>query len=150
MALTLETVTNSIAALVVTGVKMCDIDEIPSPADMDRTPHFYPEPGGFVNSLTVTRDSFGAPSCADKHVTYTLRYVFAYQPSGSERALKDQYPLMVGLALDILDALIANDDLTGAIDMTPSGAGGWGLVMAPDGRYFCGCIINLTVMEFIN
>ena len=41
MSLALTTITSSIKAISVTGVVMCDIDGIPTTADLERSPHFY-------------------------------------------------------------------------------------------------------------
>lgn len=150
MALAITTVTNSIAALSVAGVRICDLDEIPTTADLDRTPTLYPEPVGFVQSLVVERDSTCVAALAKKHATYVLRYTFAYQRAGQARDLATQYAGVADKAADVLDAIIANDALTGAIDVTPAIVGGFGVVFAPDGSAYIGCIINLTVMEFIN
>lgn len=150
MSLSIETVTNSIASLSVSGLKICDLDEIPSSADLQRSPMLYPSPNQFIAMLGVERDSFGSPAMARKTVEYTLRYVFTYAPIGTERSLKSAYPGMVSMALDILDAIIANDDLTGAIDITPSITGGFGAIRAPDDVMYYGCMIDLRVVEYVN
>lgn len=150
MALAVLTVTNSIAALSVSGVRICDVDEIPTTADLDRGPTLYPEPVGFVQSLIVERDSTCVASLAKKHATYVLRYTFAYHRDGMTRDLPTLYAGAVDKAADVLDALIANDTITGAINITPSISGGFGPVASPDGNLFIGCIINIEVLEFIN
>lgn len=149
MSIALETVTNSVAALSMAGVKFYDLDEIPSSGDLQRSPAVFPNPGAFVSQLTVERDSFGPPADARKTITYILNYVFTFAPVGTERSLKSGYPLMVGYAVDILDAIVAADDMAGAIDVTPSIAGGFGVVTTPDGTQYLGCLIELRVMEFV-
>lgn len=150
MSLALTTITGNIAAISVTGVVMCDIDDIPTTADLERSPHFYPEPNGFVQTLSVERDSFGSPTTARKTVRYTLLYSFAYAPAGAGRNLAEQYAGAADKAYEVLDALIANDNLTGAIDMVPAVSGGFGALQSPDGSMFIGCHISIDIVEFVN
>ena len=150
MSLSLVTVADSISKVSVSGVRICDLDEIPTAADLARTPTLFPEPVGFVQGLQVERDSYGTGTNAKKHTTYQLRYTFAYQPAGNERGLSAQYPTMVDLAADILDAFIADDDLTGVIDIVPAIIGGFGVVFGPDGTTYIGCTFEFTCFEFIN
>ena len=74
MALSITTVTNSIAALSVTGVTIKDIDEIPASVDAYDCPILYPEPVDFVTNLTVTAASFQGKYDVEYDLTYTFLY----------------------------------------------------------------------------
>lgn len=148
MALALTTITNSIAALSVSGVTLKDIDEIPETAT-GLGPVIYPKPDGFVTDFTVERNSFGGGSTAKMTATYNLTYRFCHSPVGSGRFL-EFYDDMVTKAFLFLDAVIAVDVMTGLIDLQVDDTLSFGPVMDPSGAVFHGCDIVLRVMEFIN
>lgn len=148
MALAVVTIANSIAALSVSGVTLKDLDEIPQAVLPRDCPMIYPKPDGFLSGLVIEIDSFGSTS-AKKTVRYNLSYMFLYCPVGTGRGLFDVYAGMVAKALAFLDALIANDALTGAIDIQPAGVLQFGPVPDPAGNLFHGCQVDLAVQEFI-
>lgn len=149
MAMEIATIIDSISALSVEGLKICDVNEIPEAADM-RQPMIYPKPDGFVTQFVLTRDSFGGGSVAKMHVTYNLTYRLCYAPVSSGRGLFETYPAMVACAYRFLDAVIAIDTLTGLEDIYPGDVLNFGPVSDPAGNYFHGCDIVLAVEEFIN
>lgn len=149
MALAALTVATSIAGLSVSGVNMKDVDEIPEKVEARDCPIIFPKPDGFLSDLEVEVDSFGSAS-AKKTVRYKLNYVFLQAPVGSARGLFDVYEDCVTNALAFLDALIANDAITGAVDIQPSGIPTFGPTQDPSGNTFHGCIFSLAVEEFVN
>jgi len=150
MALAITTITNSIAALSVSGVTIQDVDEIIEHVKERDCPLVQPLPNGFVNGLSVTRDSQGPGSIALKTVRYTLTYRLMYAAVGTGRGLFDVYDDMITKAGLFLDALLADDALSGSVDITPMGALNFGLVGDPAGNVFHGCDFQLQVMEFVN
>jgi hypothetical protein len=149
MTLNIATIVSSFAALNISGVKICDTDHIPASVPPTACPILYPEPLGFVTDFTVVRDSWGAPSVAKKTATYTLHYTFCYMPVGAAREL-ERYGDMVETAFAILDAVILNEDLAGALEFDPAGAMEFGPVPDPAGNLFLGCRFAFLVTEFIN
>lgn len=149
MTLNLRTITAAIKALSITGVTIKDVDEIPT-ALSDRTVHYlYPTPHAFLPAgATVTVDTMGTNSGAYKTIRYTLGYTFAYEPIDTGAAgWFENYALMVDMALLILDTLMNNDDIAGAIDMQPS-LGAFGIVYDASGNQYHGCAILLAITEF--
>lgn len=149
MAMEIATIIDSISALSVDGLKICDLNEIPEVVDA-RQPVIYPKPDGFITSLVLELDSFGGGSTAKMHITYNITYRLCYAPVASGRGLFEVYPQMVAAAYRFLDAVIAIDTLTGVEDIRPADALNFGPVADPSGNYFHGCDIVLAVMEFIN
>lgn len=150
MSMQADTIATSIAGLSVPGVTIKDLDGIPEEAQARDCPLLYPKPDGFMSNLRVERDSFGAGSEARKTVRYTLNYAYLHAPVGEGRGLFDVYAAMVGNTLAILDALLADDALNGAVDITPGSVVRFGLVNDPAGGWFHGCVLGLDVVEFVN
>lgn len=150
MALALTTVTNSIAALSVSGVTILDIDQIPPDASAIRAPVMFPEPLNFVSNFRMTRDSFGGGSSAKMTVRYTLTYTFCHHQAGMDRAPFSQYAAMVDKAADILDAILAIDVFSGCVDIVPQAIPEFGPVPDPAGNMYNGCRIQLDIQEFVN
>jgi hypothetical protein len=145
-----DTIATSIAGLSVSGVTIADLDGIPEQAHGRDCPLLYPKPDGFMSNLRVERDSFGPASDARKTVRYTLSYAYLHAPVSEGRGLFDVYQAMVQNTLAILDAIIADDALNGAVDITPGEVTRFGLVNDPAGSWFHGCVIALNVTEQIN
>jgi hypothetical protein len=149
MTLAIATIADSISQLTVTGVNIKDLDQIPPDATR-LTPVLFPEPLGFVTDFTLTRESQGSNTFLAKYtVTYRLHYTFLHSPIGSARIL-DLYDDMVGKAFAILDKIIDNDAITGAVDIQPAEAIEFGPVPDPAGNMYHGCRFVLQVMEFVN
>lgn len=149
MTLNIATIVSSIAALDISGVKIRDTDHIPPQVTDRDCPILFPEPAGFVTDFTVTRDTMGAPSVAKKTATYVLHYTFLFMPVGAGREL-ERYGDMVDTAFAILDAVILEEDLTGALEFDPQDALEFGPVPDPAGNLFLGCRFAFLVTEFIN
>lgn len=151
MAIALSTVTDSISQLDVAGVKILDIDEINAEIQERDCPVLLPEVANFMGDVVVERDSSGDPSIALKRITYTLNYVFLYTRAGATRLAElEKYGDMCEKVGLILDAIIANDDITGAVDMWPVAVTEFGPVPDPAGNNFLGCRIQVQILEFIN
>jgi len=147
MALAITTVTNSIAALSVTGLTIKDVDEILyAPTDRE-CPLLYPEPINFISDLEVLPSTFGTMGSGYFDVKYTLRYTFLYQAAGADRGSLTNYQGMVQLFEDFIDEIIANDALTGCVDIQLIGSTSFGVVLAPNGDTFLGAEILLRVHE---
>jgi len=150
MTLAIATIANSIAALSISGVNIKDVDQIPPNADR-LEPILFPEPLGFVTDFTLTRDSQGSNTFLAKYtVTYNLHYTFLFAPVGSGRTGLDLYDDMVGKAFAILDAIISNDAITGAVDIQPAETLDFGPVPDPAGNMYIGCRFVFQITEFVN
>ena len=120
MTLALATVTNSIAALTVTGLTIKDIDEIP-PDCARLCPVMFPEPLNFITNFTSTRDTFGPAAIANKTAEYDMNYTFLYVPLSTGRTGLDTYDEMMAMVSLIQDEILENDDLAGVTDISPQG-----------------------------
>jgi len=149
MGLATVTLINSIAALSVSGVKLYGLGGIPQSVVPGECPLIYPKPDGLLSGLQVQIDSSGS-AAGKKTVRYTLSYMFLHSAVGEGRGLFEKYPDMVIKALAFLDAIIANDTLTGAVDVQPAGVLQFGPVPDPAGHLFHGCQIDLAVTELVN
>ena len=148
MAISISTVTNSIAALSVSGVTIKDIDEIPSSVIGRDCPILYPEPDGFIANFTVTPMAFGTAGSGPFDVEYDLVYAFLYCPVGTGRSLLDVYDEMVTKAVLIYDRIIVSDAITGAVELTAGDVMQFGAVPDPAGNMFLGTRMVFHVKEF--
>lgn len=146
MTLNIATIVSNIADLVISGVKMCDTNHIPVQVTDRDCPILFPEPLGFVTDFNVTRDSFGP--YAKKTVTYILHYTFLFMPVGAGREL-EKYGEMVETAFSVLDVIIANENLAGAVEMDASDALEFGPVPDPAGNLYLGCRFAFLITEFV-
>lgn len=149
MSLAIVAIATNIAGLAVSGINIRDLDAIPEQVNARDCPIIYPRPDGFLSSLQVQIDSFGSTS-AKKTVYYTLTYRLLGAQVGEDRGLFTLYQAMVDIVADFLDAVIANDALTGTIDLQAVDVTEFGPVSDPAGYVFHGCDILLRVMEFVN
>ena len=148
MALAITTVTNSIAALSVTGLTIKDIDEIPYSVTDRECPMLYPEPLNFISDITVERVTTGTAGSGYFDVFYTLRYAFLYQAVGADRGSLTNYQGMVQLWEDLIDRLILSDNVTGCEDLQVAGSVSFGAIPDPSGNMFMGSELLIRVHEF--
>jgi hypothetical protein len=146
MALEITVITDSISALEVSGVKICDLDQIPEAVDV-RQPTIFPNPVNFVSNITQTRMSYGGAS-EKMNIEYDLTYRLCYAPIGTERGLFAGYPAMVAAAYRFLDAVLDVAVMTGLEDITLGSITNFGPVTDMAGNGFHGTDIVLHVLEF--
>jgi hypothetical protein len=153
MALAITTICDSISQLEVSGVKIRDLDQIPTAVNERDCPVFYPDPLNFVSGWELERDSQGSNSspAAKYTVRYTLTYTFLYSPVGADRNMGlTKYGQMVDKLFEILDTILANDYIAGLVDLQPEAVDEFGPVPDPAGNSFIGCRVRLRVEEFVN
>ena len=148
MTLSINTITNSIAALSVTGVTIKDLDEIPDSVDTNDCPMVFPNPDGFVSSFELERAAMSSGTSNVWDVRYTLTYRFCYSEIGMGLGLFDQYDDMVDKVQDFVDKMLVSDTLTGAVDIEVEDITTFGPVSDPAGKMFHGCDISLRILEF--
>ena len=149
MGLSITTVTNSIAALSVTGVTIKDIDEIPTRVDAYDCPILYPEPVDFVTNLSVTPMAYGSGGSGPFDVDYDLTYAFLYAQAGEGSELLSHYSGFVAKVCLILDRIIVSDNITGCVELTWNGIATFGPIYDPTHTStFHGCHLIFHVKEF--
>jgi hypothetical protein len=146
MALAIATITDSIAALSVSGVEIRDIDQIPSSLKGYNKPVIFPEPIDFIADPLVTRANFGTGSSQLLDINYTINYQFCYMEVGSLWDLR-KYAKMVEKAFLFWDTINSNDTVSGLIDLRFSTISNFGIVLDPAGNTFHGTSFGLRVLE---
>ena len=149
MSINAVTVADSISKLSVSGVGLKDLDEIPNGVLSRDCPLILPAPD-FIQVASIERDTFGSGSGAKWTFDYTLNYRLFYKEAGTGRTLGSIYPALVAKAMLFVDAIIANDALTGALDANFGGLTGFGIVPDPTDKLFWGCDIQIAITEFVN
>ena len=144
----IATVADSISKLSISGVTCKDIDQIVS-SYLSQPALFAPRPDDFITNISVTPASLGSGSSKQVDLQYTLNYVYYHCSLGSTLNFA-AYSAMITNIAAILVALITNDTITGAVDMTVQEVSGVGPVLDPAGNAFHGCNIAVTIMQLIN
>ena len=146
IASTISTVTDSIASLIISGVTIKDIDQIPEAARL-LTPLIIPQPNNFVTDLSVTFETFGSNGSAKMNTNYTLNYVFLFCEVGGLSAFAAFSGLIEKLS-SILVAIDSNDAISGAVDVKINSIGNLGVITDPAGVEFWGLEFSLRVLEY--
>lgn len=145
----IATVADSIAGLTVAGVTLKDIDQIPDSVTR-LCPIFFPQPNDFVTGLSFTRQSFGSMGTAKMDCNYTLNYVYLHCEVGEGRSAFAPYAGIITKLELILETILNNDTITGAVDITPATVGNIGVLTSPSGEDYWGLLISLSVTEHTN
>lgn len=147
--LNVTAVASSIAGLSVSGVNMRGLTAIPERIEPRDCPVLYPKPDGFITNLNVERVSFGAPMDARKTIVYSLNYRYLHASIGVDRGLFAVYEGLIANTDAIISAVIDNDNLSGTIDITPTGIDNIGPVQDPAGNTFHGCDMTFVITVFV-
>jgi len=141
-----DTIANSISNISITGIKMLDIDKIPTNAAM-ACPVFYPRPDGYITELSVSNDAFGSGTGKPITLSYKLNYVYAHAAIG---ALLDFgfYNGLISNIAAILSKLAESDAITGVTDLQIETITSVGPVNDPAGNVYHGCEIVLSIQQF--
>ncbi len=141
-------VLTDLATIAVTGLTVCDIDEIPDAAD-ERRSYFIPSPSApsFVTDFSITHVTYGQ-STAAQDARYTLNYKLLYKPVGEGRGIKDVTPGLMNMAADIVEAIQNKVTVNGAVTWKAR-LGEAVLVTDPIGTTWDGWAISVEVLDFI-
>ena len=145
MALQIPEITESIAALSVTGLTIRDVYDIPIKIDR---PTLFPL-DDFIAIEELVMDSFGSGDTAEMTFIYRLNYRLCYKPIGTGRNLEVVGDLVEMIAA-ILDAIIGIVNITGAVEIAPANNIRMGVVADPAGTSWFGCDFSFRVKEFIH
>ena len=152
MTLLLATVTNSIAALSVTGLTIKDIDEIPARVYGRNCPILYPEPLEFITGWEAEKKTFGRLTTVKWMMRYNLTYTLLYAPIGSGRGMELYAPTIAKACL-FFDVLMESHPITGAELVVPVGISSPGIMYdvtgpaAQDAEAFYGVRLTIQVQE---
>lgn len=143
----IATVAASIAGLTISGVTNKGIDAIPESASM-LCPLLIPQPDNFVTGLTYARQTVGSMGSAKIDCNYTLNYVYLHCETGSGINTYAPYAGIISKLETILEKILANDVVSGAIDIQISSIGTIGTIQDPAGNQFWGLMFSISVLEF--
>jgi len=149
ISLLLESVTNAIAAISITGVTVKDADEVA--ASWKSLPNvLYPNPEGFITDFSITYQANLRGATAPLDVAYTLNYRFLGVEIGDLSQMAKQYGDMIGKVADIIAAMISTDTpYSGIVEMEVRSVS-IGARADPVGNIYHGADIALGVTEMQN
>jgi hypothetical protein len=150
MAIALTTITNSIAAVSVSGVAMKALSDIQVTVD-SRAVIFQPEPVEFMSNVAVTvaANQGSNGTSPSYNVEYDLKYALFYAPLGASRHL-ESFGEALAKALTVADAILTTLVYSGAVTIKLGGISTPGPIVDPAGNSFFGCYVTLHVLEFVN
>ena len=147
MTLAITTVCESIAALVIEGVKICDLKNIP-PSAVRLTPILFPDPNNPISSFEVTRQSYGGGPSYLLDADYDLNYIFLYCEAGSGRTGLDYTEDRMLKVQAVYDAILSIDTFEGGVDISPTSNVQFTSMTDPGGKEYLGCLMTFHVKEF--
>lgn len=149
VSVSLATVADSIAGLSISGVNVRDIDKIPDNASM-LTPLLIPQPNGFVTDIAPTFESFGSNAAQKMNLAYTLNYVFLHSQVGSGISAYSAYADLIADFVTIVNAVMSNDRISGAVDIRLQSIGNIGVINDPADNEYWGIQFSFRVLEYVN
>ena len=137
------TVTNSVAALSISGVTVKDADEIASSIGLGFAV-LCPRPDNFITGLSVNPVNINKTAL---DIRYTLNYQYFHCEIGGD-LFSDYSALITKLAL-IIKAFSADDTLSGAVDNGAPRLGSIRPISDPSGNVYHGCDVSIDVLQFL-
>ena len=149
MALNTKAITAGVAdTILVAGVDIRDIDDIPDEVLSRHCPIIFPQPGEIAGNYENSPGTFGGAS-AYWSVTRNISFIYLHSPIGEGRSAFSAY---AGMA-DKADAMIEKFmelAITG-IDVLSVKIDGFSKpIEGPAGNQFFGFTVNMTVREKVN
>jgi hypothetical protein len=140
------TVTNAIAALVISGVTVSDMDEIPEALGLEYS-ILAPRPRDFITDLNITA---AEQSQQNLDVTYTLHYRYYHCAiGGGTGGLFSIYPAMIAKLALIVKAFSSSAVLAGAMNNQAPRIEFIGGLEDESSNKFHGCDISLDIRQFL-
>ena len=143
-----STVASAVAGLSVPGVTMRDINQISS-SYLTKPALLSPRPERYITDVSIVADTFGSGSIRSMTLRYKLNYVYYHCQIGSALDFAE-YQDMINNVANIVEVLITNDNLAGATDNIPPTISDISAVSDPAGNLYLGCIITLSIVQYIN
>lgn len=140
----LATVADSISKLSISGITIRDIDALAT-SWLALPNVLYPRPDGFVSNISVTATDMAR---GGYELRYTLTYRYLFTQLGNDAVLFAGYATFMANLVLIINSIITNHNLTGAIDLTLGGVS-VGPLQDPAGNMYHGADIQINVLEFL-
>ena len=142
----LATVANSIAAISISGITSKSIDAIPDSARL-LCPLLIPNPTRWISDISTTRATTGGAGSALMDMSYTLNYIYLHCEAQSGMSNFSAYAGCINNFVNILEAILANDNISGAVDMVVNGVERVDNITDPAGNEFLGVMFSLRITE---
>lgn len=141
-----DTVAQSIAGLVFTGIQNLDIDKIPDNVHMI-SPVIFPKSDNYMTDLVVTNDSFGTGTGKRITLEYKLHYIYSHSAIGTKLTFGFYNGLVSNVAA-IVSKLTESDKVAGLVDLQIDSVPLFGPISDPAGNAFFGCELVLNIKQF--
>ena len=142
-----DTTANSIAAVVISGVTVRDVDEIPQSAQMI-CPILFPQPEAWLSDVTQGAKAVSVADGGQSDFTYILHYVFLLCEAGSGVDQTDPYGNLVSKLKTVINTILDDDTLAASVEISLNGMDGIGIVQDPSGNNFWGALLAFRVLEY--
>lgn len=142
-----DTIAGYIANVSISGVTVCDIDQIPQGAQMV-TPILFPQPEGWLSDVSQGPRGISVNDAEQSDFTYILHYVFLLAPLGSGISQTEPYNSLVSKLKTIIQTLMSDDTLAGLVDISFNGLEGFGEVEDPSGVHYWGALPSFRITEY--
>mgnify|MGYP000848987976 FL=1 len=149
MSLQITTITDSIAAISISGVTVKSMSQLKDGWDAYDCPLLCPLPNEFVSAPSVVPVNMGSGTSRKIDFSYTLNYRYFHAPVGTGD-ITDTWAALVTKAFVIFDAILANDAISGLIDLNLSSISNFGTVNDGANNVYHGFDISFRVLEFVN
>ena len=141
--LDVTTVTNSIAALSISGVTVKDSDQIAAAIGLGFAV-LCPRPDNFITGFSANSVNINKTAL---DIRYTLNYQYFHCEIGGD-LFSDYSPMLAKIAL-IIKAFSDDGTLTGAIDNGTPRIGSIRPISDPSGNVYHGCDVSIDVLQFL-
>lgn len=141
----IATVADSISKLSISGVTIKDIDQLS--ASWKSLPNvLYPRPKDFITGTSLMPVEL---TKSKYDLRYTLNYRFLNVQLGNDAVLLVTYPTLIAKIVLIINAIITNHNLTGAVDVSFGGITAIGALSDPAGNAYHGADFAINVLEYL-
>lgn len=142
-----DTIAGYIANVTISGVTVCDIDQIPQGGQLI-TPILFPQPEGWLEGVIQGPRGIAINDAEQSEFTYNLHYVFLYAPLGSGVSQTEQYNNLISKIKAIIVGILSDDTLAGLVDITLNTVDGIGAVEDPSGVQYWGALLSFRITEY--
>jgi len=147
-SISLTTVTNSIAALSISGVTIKDVDEIAASWGKQAN-IMYPKPDNFITNAKFSADSFGSNGAEAARFSCNMTYRFLGTQVGNMGTFTSAYNNVITKMVTILNVILSNDVITGADDFRFISQSNIGPLADPAGNLFHGVDLTFWYEEYL-
>src|SRR3990167_773588 len=146
MAINAVRLAGAIADLVVTGLTIRDLDNVPQAITARDCPMIYPVPEKFLFLEEAQQLTFG-PTALWAY-TYAINYRYVFGPVGNERNQSKTLPSAVTGYVNFIKVVSRNAQLLKNLHVKPGDTPEWGVLTDSSGQQFQAADLLLRVVEY--